>query len=77
MRSNSYARYTNPGKFTKPKDWAEEAIRDGNRIREMLEGKKVFELPFGVFVQSEAPLGTTFRPSTHIQKPKHDRMAFE
>ena len=66
MRSNSYARYTNPGKFVKPKDWAEEAIRDGDRIRGMLEGKRVFELPFGEFI-----------PSSHVVKPKHDRTFFD
>ena len=63
MRSNTYARFTNPGKFMTPKSWAEEAIADGNRIREMLHGKRVLEVPaFGSFV-----------PSTHV-KPKHDRM---
>lgn len=55
MRSNTYARYTNPGKFMTPRTWAEEAIKDGNRIREMIEGRRIIELPFGDFV-----------PSTHV-----------
>ena len=45
MRSNSYARFTNPGKFMTPKTWAEEAIRDGDRLRSLLDGKRILE-PF-------------------------------
>lgn len=61
MRSNSYARFTNPGKFMTPKTWAEEAVQDGDRLRRMLEGRRILVL--GPFV-----------PSTHEVKEEVDAL---
>lgn len=45
MRTNRYAVYSHPSKFTSPSQWAEEAIQEGNDLRRLIQGRRILE-PF-------------------------------